>query len=93
MKNSLLTKESLALLKEELPEWEIMDKRIKREWRFKNFLEAFGFITRVALLAESMNHHPEWSNVYSLVSIELTTHDLGGLSELDVKLAKSIDEI
>lgn len=64
---------------------------ITRDFKFKTFAEAFGFMTRVALAAEKMNHHPEWSNVYNRVSIRLTTHDTGGLTERDVKLARAID--
>ncbi|MGE0734372.1 MAG: 4a-hydroxytetrahydrobiopterin dehydratase [Alphaproteobacteria bacterium] len=64
---------------------------IVRDFKFKDFIEAFAFMTRVALYAERMDHHPEWSNVYNKVSITLTTHDCGGLSERDVKLAKLID--
>ena len=75
----------------ELPDWERDGDRIRREFRFGNFVEAFGFMSRVALLAEKANHHPEWSNVYNRVSIELTTHDAGGLTELDVALAGEID--
>ena len=59
--------------------------------KFKSFNEAFGFMTRVALSAEKMDHHPEWSNVYNRVSIRLTTHDAGGLTEKDVRLARVID--
>ena len=58
----------------------------------KNFKEAFAFMTMVSLKAEQMNHHPEWSNVYNSVSINLTTHDVGGLSELDINLGKFIDD-
>ena len=89
----LLTNKELDLLKEQIPEWEIKGKKLVREWHFLNFIEAFGFITKVALLAESMGHHPNWGNVYSRVTIELTTHDLGGLSDFDIKLAKEIDKL
>ncbi len=64
---------------------------IVRAFAFKDFSEAFGFMTRVALLAEKAGHHPEWSNVYSKVRISLTTHDVGGLSQKDVDLAKRIN--
>ncbi len=64
---------------------------IKRSFRFGNFVEAFGFMTKVALLAEKADHHPEWSNVYNRVEIRLTTHDAGGLSKRDVALAAKID--
>ncbi len=90
MSTSLLTTEELTRLEGELQEWEIGKKELRRKWKFKNFIEAFSFITQVALLAESMNHHPEWSNVYSNVTISLTTHDLGGVTDLDVQLAKAI---
>lgn len=80
-------------LRSTLPHWQVEGDRLKRDWQFKDFSEAFAFMTRVALLAESMQHHPNWSNVYNRVSIELTTHDLGGLSDLDVQLARSIDAL
>lgn len=64
---------------------------ITREFKFKDFSEAFGFMTRVALLAQAADHHPEWSNVYNKVTITLSTHAAGGLTEKDVKLAGEID--
>ena len=64
---------------------------IEKSFKFKSFSEAWGFMSRVALAAEKLNHHPEWSNVYNRVDILLSTHDCGGLSELDIKLAKRID--
>lgn len=64
---------------------------IRKEFRFKDFNQAFGFMSRVALMAERMDHHPEWFNVYNKVDIVLATHDAGGLSERDVKLAVFID--
>jgi len=67
--------------------------KLRRDLRFANFVEAFGFMSRVALLAEAMGHHPEWSNVWNRVVIELTTHDTGGLSNLDVQLAQRIDAL
>ena len=66
---------------------------ITRKFTFKNFNEAFGFMSRVALVAEKMDHHPEWSNVYKTVDVTLSTHDAGGLTELDVKLAEAMDKI
>lgn len=65
--------------------------RLLRSWIFKDFSDAFAFMTRVALLAEKQDHHPEWSNVYNKVSIVLTTHDAGGLSARDVQMARAID--
>jgi 4a-hydroxytetrahydrobiopterin dehydratase len=64
---------------------------IEKSYRFKNFVEAFGFMTKVALMAEKADHHPEWSNVYNKIDIVLTTHDAGGLSRSDIDLAKAID--
>jgi 4a-hydroxytetrahydrobiopterin dehydratase len=66
---------------------------ISKTFTFKNFNEAFGFMTRAALVAEKMDHHPEWSNVYKTVSVTLSTHDAGGLTELDIKLAEAMDRI
>lgn len=66
---------------------------IARDFRFRTFSEAFAFMTRVALLAEKADHHPEWRNVYNQVSITLTTHDAGGLSDKDIKLATAIDAL
>jgi 4a-hydroxytetrahydrobiopterin dehydratase len=79
----------------EVPEWRMADGRdaIERAFRFRDFSAAWGFMARVALLAETQDHHPEWSNVYNRVHILLTTHDAGGLSERDVRLAKAIDAL
>ena len=66
---------------------------LRKVWKFKNFSEAWGFMTRAALAAEKLNHHPEWSNVYGKVEVILTTHSAQGLSALDIKLAQKMDEI
>lgn len=66
---------------------------ITKRFLFRDFSEAFGWMTRVALLAETMNHHPEWSNVYRTVTVTLATHDAGGLTELDVRLARAVDAL
>ncbi|MBD0865163.1 MAG: 4a-hydroxytetrahydrobiopterin dehydratase [Rhodobacteraceae bacterium] len=66
---------------------------IKKTFVFKNFVDAFGFMTRAAIWAEKWNHHPEWFNVYKTVKVQLTTHDAGGLSVLDVKLATKMDDL
>jgi len=85
--------ETLAPLLNNGWELEVARDAISKEFRFKTFNAAFGFMTRGALYAEKWNHHPEWSNVYNQVSVTLTTHDAGGLSALDVKLAKKFDEL
>lgn len=84
-----------AELAARLPEWRLLPDRdaIRREFRFRDFSAAWGFMSRVALLAEAQDHHPEWSNVYNRVEITLTTHDAGGLSERDVRLALAIDAL
>ena len=78
----------------ELSEWHDVPGRdaIQRRFAFADFNEAFAFMTRVALLAEKMDHHPEWSNVYRTVNVALSTHDSGGVTELDVKLAQFMDQ-
>ena len=73
--------------------WSLKDGKLHRELRFADFNEAFGFMTRVALIAEVMNHHPEWFNVWSTVKIDLMTHDCGGISASDFELAAKIDAI
>ena len=93
MANGLLSADQTIALATELPEWTISNGKLKREIKFADFNQAFGFMTRVALVAETIGHHPEWSNVWNRVVIELTTHDLGGLSGLDVQLAKRIDDL
>ncbi len=79
----------------ELPGWTLRDdaSAIYRSFRFKDFSEAFAFMTRVALLAEKDNHHPEWSNVYNRVEVTLTTHEANGLSQRDVNMAWAIDKL
>ena len=83
-----------AALKE-LAHWQMVKDRdaIQRSFKFKNFSEAWGFMARVALLAESQGHHPEWFNVYNKVEVTLSTHDAGGVTELDVKLAEAMDKL
>ncbi len=77
----------------EVPGWELTDGKLQRVFTFDNFVQAFGFMTSVALLAESMDHHPDWSNVYHRVTIGLNTHDVGGISKLDFDLAKKINDL
>ena len=81
---------------DELDGWSVSQggrDTISRNFRFKNFSEAFGFMVRVALLCEKIDHHPEWSNTYNTVNVILTTHDVGGLSEKDILLAQKMNQI
>jgi 4a-hydroxytetrahydrobiopterin dehydratase len=90
-----LTPEARARLLEELLGWEPVEGRdaIRKSFKFKNFNQAWGFMTRVALAAEVQDHHPEWSNVYNRVEILLTTHDCDGLSKRDALLARTIESV
>lgn len=83
--------EALARLKE--TGWSEVDGRdaVQKTFKFKNFVDAWGFMARSAITAEKLNHHPEWFNVYNRVDVTLTTHDAGGLSVLDVRLAEAMD--
>ena len=76
-----------------LTDWGLNQNKLYRHFTFDNFIEAFGFMSKVALLAEAMNHHPEWSNVYNRVDIHLTTHDADGISERDFILAAKINSL
>lgn len=89
----VLTAPERAALSADLPLWTVEDdqKAISRTLKFKDFRQAFAFMTRVADEADRMDHHPEWSNVYNTVSIRLTTHDSDGLTKSDIDLAKLID--
>jgi 4a-hydroxytetrahydrobiopterin dehydratase len=73
--------------------WTIENGKLHKEFKFKNFIEAFGFMSRVALIAEGMNHHPEWFNVWNKVVIDLTTHDVGGISNLDFEFAEKAEKL
>ena len=76
---------------EQLNGWTVEEGKLHKEFQFDTFVTAFGFMAQLALIAESMNHHPEWFNVYNRVTIDLTTHDAGGISELDFQWAKQAD--
>ena len=90
-----LNADERAFLGVDLPQWRAVPGRdaIARSFRFADFNEAFAFMTRVAMIAETMNHHPEWSNVYNRVDIVLSSHDVGGLSWRDLDLARAIDAL
>ena len=88
-----LTSGEIEQLEQQLPDWSLVDGKLHRELVFSDFNAAFGFMTRVALIAEAMGHHPEWRNVWNRVAIDLTTHDTGGLSNLDQQLAQRINAL
>ncbi len=76
-----------------LPGWSVVNEKLHKEFQFDNFNQAFGFMTRAAMEIEKMNHHPEWFNVYNKITIELTTHDAGGITKNDVNLAKILNSL
>jgi len=78
---------------QDLKGWRLSSGKIRREFKFRTFVQAFGFMTKVAMESEKMNHHPEWFNVYNEVTIDLITHDLDGVSTYDVKLARIINQL
>jgi len=90
-----LGSEALAQLAEQLPGWQLgtAPDAIHKSFKFKDFSTAFGFMTRVALIAEKLDHHPEWSNVYNRVEITLTSHDAAGLTKRDIAMAGAIDRL
>lgn len=89
----LLTQNELEDLSSSLSDWSIVDGKLTKTFVFKNFNHAFSFMTRVAMHAEKNNHHPEWSNVYKTVDVQLVSHDANGITENDVKLAKFMNTI
>ena len=90
---SLIEKNQLDSFIEKNPSWIIDNKTIKKEFKFENFIEAFGFMSKVALLSEKIDHHPDWQNIYNKVKINLTTHDKGGITTNAIKLAEAIDKL
>ncbi len=92
MPRPLLSPQELEAALRELPGWRVEGGKLHRELRFADFPEAFAFMTRVALAAERMNHHPDWSNVWNRVVIDLSTHDSGGITKSDVDLARAIEK-
>jgi 4a-hydroxytetrahydrobiopterin dehydratase len=77
----------------QLAGWSVVDHKLQKNFKFRNFVEAFGFMSKVAIVAEKMDHHPELFNVYNQVKIDLTTHDADGISTLDFELAQKIDKL
>jgi 4a-hydroxytetrahydrobiopterin dehydratase len=78
---------------ENLHGWSIVNEKLHKEFQFENFNQTFGFMTRAAMEIEKMNHHPEWFNVYNRITIELTTHDAGGITKNDINLAKILNSL
>lgn len=88
-----LSPDELKASLSQLPGWSLQQDKLHRQFKFASFVEAFGFMSSVALVAESMGHHPEWFNVYNRVTIDLTTHDAGGITSKDVDLARKASEL
>jgi 4a-hydroxytetrahydrobiopterin dehydratase len=88
-----LSAEEIAGVVAELEGWDLDGVSLHRQFVFANFVEAFGFMARVALIAEKLDHHPNWSNVYNRVDIAVTTHDAGGLTALDVEFVRRVDAL
>ena len=78
---------------ESLPGWSVVNEKLHKEFQFDSFNQAFGFMTRAAMEIEKMNHHPEWFNVYNKITIELTTHDAGGITKNDVNMARILNSL
>lgn len=93
MATTKLTDAEISAQLEGISGWTVENEKLHKEFQFDSFVEAFGFMASVALIAESMNHHPEWFNVYNRVTVDLATHDAGGISALDFGLAKKIDAL
>lgn len=88
-----LNDDEIAVAVAELDGWQLVDGKLFREFTFGDFVEAIGFMVRVAIWAQTLNHHPEWSNVYKTVRVELQTHDVDGISPYDVELATKMNEL
>lgn len=93
MSVSCLSRETLSEELETLEGWQVRDNALEKEIHFANFIEAFGWMSRAALLAEKQDHHPEWRNVYNRVLVRLATHDAGGITEKDVRLARMLEAL
>ena len=93
MKRTPITGDDLARAVAALPGWSLENGKLHREFRFPNFVRAFSFMSAVALVAESLDHHPEWFNVYGRVVVDLTTHDAGGITQNDLDLARKMNEL
>ncbi|KAB8316891.1 4a-hydroxytetrahydrobiopterin dehydratase [Tolypothrix campylonemoides VB511288] len=90
---SVLSASELGIALQELRGWSIEQGKLHRQFQFPSFIEAFGFMTSVALVAETMGHHPEWCNIYNRISVDLITHDAGGITMNDIHLARKMNEL
>lgn len=90
---SKLTESEIQSALRGLPGWSLAQGKLHREYKFADFVHAFGFMATAAIAIEKMNHHPEWSNVWNKVVVDLTTHDAGGISAKDIELAKLLDSL
>ena len=88
-----LTQEDIDEELKNLPGWSVVNEKLHKEFQFVSFNQAFGFMTRAAMEIEKMNHHPEWFNVYNRITVELTTHDAGGITKNDTNLARILDSL
>ncbi len=93
MSDPKLSPDDLAAQLAQLPGWTIADNKLHKAFKFPSFVEAFGFMSSLALVSEAIGHHPEWFNVYNQVTIDLTTHDSGGITIKDVKWARKANEL
>jgi 4a-hydroxytetrahydrobiopterin dehydratase len=98
MKHPVLTLQGLTDQLDELnaladSPWEIIDQKLHKTFEFRNFIHAFGFMTQSAIVAEKLNHHPEWKNVYKTVNVNLVTHESGGITLLDFELARKMEQL
>jgi 4a-hydroxytetrahydrobiopterin dehydratase len=93
MSRKPLSDEEVAMAVHQLPGWEVKHGKLHREYKFPDFPHAIGFMVTAAPMIEKRNHHPEWSNVYNNVTVDLTTHDAGGITQHDVELAKLLETI
>ena len=88
-----LSQEEITEELKNLPGWSVVNEKLHKEFQFDSFNQAFGFMTRAAMEIEKMNHHPEWFNVYNRITVELTTHDAGGITKNDINLAKILNSL
>ena len=88
-----LSQEDIEVELKNLSGWRVLNEKLHKEFQFEDFSQAFGFMTRAAMEIEKMNHHPEWFNVYNRLTIELTTHDAGGITQNDINLARILNSL